>query len=81
MADDRVFIKCDGCGGWKMLLKHYAGTGLKQSGNEIMEWLDTHSICHANQYDVTLQSPGFTLHTEEGLTDGHLQADKQNIVN
>ena len=67
MADDRVFIKCKTCGGWKMLLKFYCGQGLTtRPGSGILEWLDTHAVC--NSFVVNLGGdPGFTLHTEEDL--------------
>ncbi len=76
MANDRVMIRCDSCGGWKMLLKHFAGIGPKARGNEILEWLDSHAECHPNFEESDLGgSPGFSLHTEGSPS---LKPEKQN---
>ena len=87
MANDRVFIKCKGCGGWKMLLKYFPGEGLTTRDNGILEWLDTHRYCHSvYQLDpehfglqlMTLHGdPGFTLHTEADFQN-ELPMNKQN---
>ena len=80
MADDRVFIKCKQCEGWKMLLKHFSIEGVTTRDNGILEWLDTHAFCNPEVYGPDLgNNPGFTLHTENDLMDGiTLKKDKQN---
>lgn len=67
MADDRVLIKCEYCGRWKMLLKHYTGAGPKTWDNDILQWLDHHANCREDQFDFHLVSPGFTLHLENEI--------------
>lgn len=79
MADDRIFIMCDTCGGWKMLLKHYAGMGPTSYDNGILEWLDTHAYCHPRNLYPDLESPGFSLHTEKALEEnGAFKMEDQN---
>ncbi len=80
MADDRVFIKCKVCGGWKMLLKYVFGR-LTTRDNDILSWLDNHQECHRN-YTIDLGgNPGYSLHTEDELYDGgDLDPKKQNYV-
>ena len=82
MANDRVFIKCKACGGWKMLLKHYPPTGPTTRANNILDWLDDHRVCHPHRFDSDLQGdPGFTLHTDDDLgIDGCLLPSKQNAL-
>jgi hypothetical protein len=82
MANDRVFIKCKTCGGWKMLLKHYPPTGPAPSDNNILGWLEKHAACHPHRYEMDLKGdPGFTLHTEDDLLiDGCLLPSKQNAL-
>jgi len=64
MANDRVFIQCNVCGGWKMLLKFFPGT-LATMDNGILEWLDTHGPCHPRFFSNDLGgNPGFKLFTE-----------------
>lgn len=76
MANDRVIIKCSGCGGWKMLLKHFVGAGPKTRDNGVLDWLDSHAKCHPHWKNISLEgNPGFTLHTEESLD---LDWNKQN---
>jgi hypothetical protein len=71
MADDRLFIKCKGCGGCKMLLKHFAGTGLTHRDNGILPWLDGHRYCHQTTHMMNLGNDTcFTLLTEDNLSDG-----------
>ncbi len=78
MADDRVFIRCKYCGGWKMLLKFYTG-GSFHRDNGILEWLDSHAGCHPRQFDMDLDGdPGFELLTESG-DSCCLDYDKQNM--
>lgn len=79
MANDRVFIKCDGCGAWKMLLK-YDGARLRTTDNGILEWLDQHGMCHPHAFSHDLEGlPGFSLHTEDA--DSHVLAfDRQNAL-
>lgn len=80
VANDRVFIKCKACGGWKMLLKHFPPDGPAPRDNGILEWLDAHSICHPQRYDSDLKGdPGYTLHTEDDLWDV-LTPDKKNAL-
>jgi hypothetical protein len=75
MANDRVMIKCEGCGAWKMLLKHYPGT-LATWDNQVLEWIDSHGQCHPRLYEMNLDgNPGFSLHTEGSP---ELDPDKQN---
>jgi hypothetical protein len=77
MASDRVFIRCSGCGAWKMLMKHSTGAFSTQD-NGILDWLDAHGLCHPNLYNNDLGgNPGFTLHTEDDV-GGALSFDKQN---
>ena len=79
MANDRVFIKCETCGGWKMLLKFFPTSGLTTRDNDILEWLDTHARCHPRSYNGNLGGdPGYTLHTEDSLENGGLDYSKQN---
>lgn len=81
MADDRVFIKCKGCGGWKMLLKHYqSNPGPMYWDNGVTEWLDKHALCHPGAFNADLGGdPGYTLHTENDI-GRELDCDKQNHV-
>lgn len=79
MADDRVYIKCKHCGGWKMLLKHYAGQGPMTWDNGILEWLDTHAYCHPNWGEHSLDDPGFELLTETEKDVERLDPSKQNM--
>ena len=69
MANDRVYIKCKYCGGWKMLLKFYPTTGpVTRPEFGILEWLDKHARCHPHSWDNDLNGdPGFTLHTEQEI--------------
>ncbi len=70
MADDRVFIKCKFCGGWKMLLKHFKHEGPKTRDNGVLEWLDSHAKCNPKISCSTLDGEvGFTLHTESEKLD------------
>jgi hypothetical protein len=79
MANDRVYIKCKSCGGWKMLLKYYPNTGSTSRDNDILEWLDDHAVCHPKLGEPTLgRDPGFTLHTEDN--HGALLPEKQNQI-
>ena len=75
MANDRVMIRCDGCGAWKMLIKFFPGD-FSTRDNGILEWIDSHGPCHFRLYDVDLaNTPGFSLFCE-----GHpaLDPKKQN---
>ena len=82
MANDRIFIKCKYCEGWKMLLKFSPVSGYSQGDNEVLAWLEGHSNCHPKRHDIELgEDAGFTLHTEEGLSDEkELRWSKQNYV-
>lgn len=67
MANDRVHIKCKGCGAWKMLLS-YNGTSLRPTDSEILDWLSDHGECHPNLYSPHLNGdPGFSLHTDDDV--------------
>ncbi len=70
MANDRVFIKCKGCGGWKMMFKYYPGS-LYIDGDLVgglINWLDTHSKCYMRLDNIPGMDlgdePCFSLHTE-----------------
>lgn len=64
MANDRLMIKCDTCGAWKMLMKHM-GAGLYTTDNGILPWVDSHGECHSRAFHVDLDGvPGFSLHCE-----------------
>ena len=79
MSNDRVHIKCEGCGAWKMLLSHN-GAGLTTADNGILKWLDAHGGCHPHAFDVGLEgNPGFTLHTDDDV-GRELEFDKANTV-
>lgn len=77
MANDRVIIRCDYCGGWKMLLKHFATSGPTTRDNGILEWLDTHRNCGGQIGMDELPGPGFSLHTESAI-GSELDPEKQN---
>lgn len=81
MANDRLIIRCDTCGGWKMLMKHFPGT-LATRDNGILKWLDAHGDCHPNLYGGDLCGvTGFSLHTEAALEEGgELRHDRQNAL-
>lgn len=77
MSNDRVHIKCEGCGAWKMLMKH-SGGGLHTCDNGILEWLDSHGSCHPNAFSTGLNgNPGFSLHTDDAV-GGELDMAKAN---
>lgn len=78
MADDRIFIRCKYCGGWKMLLKHFCGEGPHSRNNGILEWLDTHARCKPEQFFPHLKEPGFTLHIEDDIVDETLDLSLHN---
>ncbi len=50
MANDRVFIKCKGCGGWNLLLKHLGAGSYTVEDTDILDWLDSHAECHPRCY-------------------------------
>ena len=77
MVDDRIFIKCKTCGGWKMLLKAFSGK-ITTRDNDILEWLNKHSVCREYQGDLG-KDPGFTLHTEADCGSA-LDMEKQNYT-
>ena len=76
MANDRVFIRCDGCGSWTMLMK-YNGAFLCTWNEKVLGWLDDHGWCHPECGSVTLSKPGFSLHTEDAIPS-ELDPSKQN---
>ena len=79
MANDRVHIRCDGCGAWKMLIKFFPGN-LSVRDNGILPWIDAHGPCHAHLYCNNLGGdPGFTLFTDDdiGLS---LEPELQNTM-
>jgi hypothetical protein len=76
MANDRVHIRCSGCGGWKMLMKH-DGRSLHANA-PIVEWLDSHGRCHPERLSADLGgNPGFTLHMDSEV-GAALAYDRQN---
>lgn len=65
MANDRVMIKCDGCGAWKMLLKFFPGDLSTRPENGVLPWLDLHGKCHPHFFGDDLDGViGFSLHLE-----------------
>ncbi len=77
MANDRIHIRCDSCGAWKMLAKHN-GAGLSASDQGILEWVEAHGQCHPHVRDVDLGGVvGFSLHLD-GDIGGVLDPAKQN---
>lgn len=77
MANDRVHIKCKGCGAWKMLLTH-SGAGLHVTDKDILGWLENHGGCHPRAFSADLDGdPGFSLHTDDDV-GGELSFDRQN---
>ena len=79
MANDRVFIKCNGCGGWKMLLKYFPNTGSTTRDNGILKWLDAHAGCHQRAGHPDLDGDtGFELFAESGVDS--LDYEKQNTT-
>jgi len=78
MADDRLFIKCDTCGGWKMLMKQIGGN-LSTRENGILAWLDSHGGCHPRAMSNDLGGVvGLSLHTEASIENGTLDPSRQN---
>ena len=78
MANDRVHIKCDGCGAWKMLLVH--GAGLGTANNGILEWIDCHCGCHPRAFASDLGGvPGFSLYTDDAVGK-ELDSDRANAL-
>lgn len=75
MANDRVMIRCEGCGAWKMLLKHFP-SALGTRDNGILEWIESHCPCHP-RFDLSDLggNPGFSLLTENA---NDLDMAKQN---
>ncbi len=71
MANDRVYIKCKGCGGWKMMFKYYPGELYidKDLAGPLLDWLGTHSQCHMRIEGIPGMDlggePCFSLHTED----------------
>lgn len=76
MANDRVFIRCDGCGAWKALLS-YNGGFICSYGPDVLEWIDEHGLCHPECGAVALSKPGFSLHMEDAIPS-ELDPSKQN---
>ena len=80
MANDRVHIRCDGCGAWKMLMKFNAA-GLHTADNGILEWLDAHGACHPKASGVDLGGvPGFSLYTDDDAFGEALAIGLQNAA-
>ena len=78
MANDRVMIKCDGCGAWKMLLKHMGAGLYTNPEGGVLEWLDSHGECHPRAFSADLDgAPGFSLHCEGAAA---LAPAKQNAT-
>ena len=59
MADDRLQLRCDFCGGWVTLMRYSMTHGLgmeRVCGSPthmrlLMEWIDTHAQCHPRAQD------------------------------
>ena len=68
MANDRVMMRCDGCGAWMMFLKHYPGqlgTYTPEWSARFISWVDQHCQCHPHFFGAHLHDlPGFSLHCE-----------------
>ena len=63
MANDRIYIKCKGCGKTACIAKYFMSpispTGLAD------EFIANHDECHPNMYSYDLEGdPGFMLFTE-----------------
>lgn len=78
MSNDRVFIKCKGCGRWNLLLKHMGAGSYTKEGRDILDWLDSHAECHPRCYAGDLDGdPGFELHTEDAIGEALLWENRQ----
>jgi len=64
MSNDRVFIKCNGCGATRALLKHHPGL-LDVCDNDLVPWLNHHGNHHPRLYYADLGGDsGFSLFNE-----------------
>lgn len=84
MANDRVFIKCEGCGASTMFLKHYPGMlGPMDDDDalETMKWVEDHCQCNPNYWSSDLGGiTGFSLHTEDEFKEGgQMDFSKMNL--
>lgn len=77
MSNDRIFLRCEGCGGWTVLAKHYPG---QLYFNHNPSWIAAHEQCHPRLYAMDLGGQvGFSLHTEDHIGTGlPLDPAKQN---
>lgn len=46
MANDRIFVVCDWCGGHKILGKYYPSTGADVDGADFEAFYEQHRDCH-----------------------------------
>jgi len=53
MADDRLQLRCDFCGGWVTLMRYSMTQGLHLSADhdKLATWIDTHAQCHPRAQD------------------------------
>lgn len=73
MANDRLYIKCRGCGEMIMLAKHFAGAwSVRRSQDEIGEFLEAHAFCNGHFNE-------FFFATEMG-ENGYPDAYKNEVV-
>jgi hypothetical protein len=82
MANDRIFIRCKGCGRWIGLCKYYPGhlDYLDDKGGFTLgDWLHSHSEEDKFLKGDLESDPGFELLTEQSLTDGRLDFKKEGM--
>lgn len=80
MANDRIFIVCSYCGGWKMLLSHFPGS-LSTRDNNILDWINAHAKCHKYFFSSDLHGEtGFCLITEDNEYMEMIDMKKQNYI-
>ena len=76
MADDRVAMVCNSCGGWVTLMRYSQTSGLSMRGfagsdkdwRKMASWVDEHSMCHASAVECKDDlggDPGWSLKTED----------------
>lgn len=65
MANDRIHIRCDGCGAWRMLMSH-SGAGITSANDTVLRWIDSHGGCHPNAFGTADLGGivGFSLHLD-----------------
>lgn len=66
MANDRVMIRCDGCGEWTTMLTYSHMVPVPWEG--ILGWLDAHAEHHPHCFAPHLNEvPGFSIHMESAV--------------